>query len=115
MGPEAREGSVYSDEMKQCSTLRWGIKVGLCGEVSKSISQRLCERMLTVWILFCKDGKLFNVKNIDITDVHLKMCLITVQSVEFRDREPGFLSWLYYLLTAGSTSRGAGGRAREER
>lgn len=110
MGPEAREGSACSDEMKQCSTLRWGNKVGLCGEVSK----RLCEPMLSVWILSCKDGKLFNVKNIHITDVHLKMHLTAVQSAEFRDREPGFLSWLYHLLTAGSTSRGAGGRAREK-
>lgn len=76
--------------------------------------KRLCEPMLSVWILSCKDGKLFNVKNIDTTDVRLEMHLITVQSAEFRDREPGFLSWLYHLLTAGSASRGAGGRAREE-
>lgn len=47
-------------------------------------------------------------------DLRLKMCLIAVQSVDFRDREPGFLFWLDHLLTAGSTSRGAGGRARED-
>lgn len=53
-------------ETKQCSTLIWGIKACLCGEVSKEIPQRLCELMLNGFYLV-SNSKLFNVGNIGIT------------------------------------------------
>lgn len=47
-------------------------------------------------------------------ELHLKLYIKAVESTDSRHREPGILSWLYHFLTSRSTSRGAGGRAREE-